>query len=205
MNTNSPKKTVPVRAIATAAVLSAIAFVLSFLAFQVPLSPEFARMDFSDFPALMAGFTLGPLWGVAVELIKNALQLINTATAGIGELANFLMGSAFVFSASLVYKKLRGKKGAAVWSCVVGSVSIAVAAGLLNYFVLLPAYEQFMPIEAIIESFGSLIPFIKTKLDVILFNCVPFNLLKGVLISVVSLLLYRYLMPVLEKRGGIYP
>ncbi len=182
------------------ALLSAVAFLLAFLEIRIPLSPEFARMDFSDFPALMAAFAFGPWWGVAVEFIKNALQLISTQTGGIGELANFCMGAAFVFIAGIIYKKNKSKKGA-VLSCVFGSIAMAVVAGLLNYFVLLPMYEQFMPLDQVIASFGAFIPFIKTKLDVVLFNCIPFNLLKGIVISVVCVVLYRYIEPLLLKRS----
>lgn len=87
--------------IAPVAMLSAVAYLLAFLEIQHPLSPAFARMDVSDLPALIAAFALGPVCGVAVELVKNGLQLLSTNTAGIGELANFLMGAALCFPAGL--------------------------------------------------------------------------------------------------------
>ena len=85
------------------AVLSAVAFVLAFFEFPVPLSPSFARMDLSDFPALIGAFAFGPVAGILIELVKNLLGLFSTATNGVGELANFLMGASFVATAGLFY------------------------------------------------------------------------------------------------------
>ena len=93
------------RTITGVAVLSAIAFILAYFEFPVPLSPSFARMDISDLPALIGAFAYGPLAGVLIELVKNALQLTSTATAGVGELANFIMGGVFVFVAGTRTKR----------------------------------------------------------------------------------------------------
>lgn len=95
-----------VRTLTMTAVLSAIAFVLAFFEFPVPLSPSFARMDLSDLPALIGAFAYGPAAGILIELVKNALQLLTSSTGGIGELANFIMGSSFVAVAGLIYKAL---------------------------------------------------------------------------------------------------
>ena len=187
------------RILVSVAMLSAVAYLLAFIEIQVPLSPTFAKMDISDLPALIAAFAFGPLSGVMVELIKNGLQLISTNTAGIGELANFLMGSALAFTAGLIYQKQKTKK-IALLGCMTGSVAMGVAAGILNYFVLLPLYENFMPLDQVIASFATFIPFIQTKLDVVLWNAVPFNFLKGLAISLVTMLIYKPLTPVLKGR-----
>ena len=187
------------RLLVTVAMLSAIAYLLAFIKIGVPLSPSFARMDISDLPALIAAFAFGPLSGVMVELIKNGLQLITTNTAGVGELANFLMGSALVCTAGMIYGRKKAKETALI-GCITGSVATAAAAGILNYFVLLPLYENFMPLEHLIASFTAFIPFIQTKLDVVLWNAVPFNLIKGLLISLVTMLIYKPLTPILKGR-----
>lgn len=187
------------RILVSVAMLSAVAYLLAFIEIQVPLSPTFAKMDISDLPALIAAFAFGPLSGVMVELIKNGLQLISTNTAGVGELANFLMGSALAFTAGLLYQKHKTKK-IALLGCITGSVAMAFAAGILNYFVLLPLYENFMPLNQVIASFAAFIPFIQTKLDVVLWNAVPFNLLKGLTISLVTMLIYKPLTPILKGR-----
>lgn len=209
MNTNpisvqrggSVRETASIRNIHTmtgVAMLSAVSFALAFLEFPVPLSPSFAKMDLSDFPALVGAMALGPWAGLAIELIKNLLGLLSTNTGGVGELANFLMGGAMASVAGTVYYSRRGK----AWlACLLGSASMAVMAALTNYFILLPLFESFMPIEVLIASFSEFIPFIHTKLDVVLLNAVPFNLLKGLGISLVTLLVYPKLTPVLRGKA----
>lgn len=188
-----------VRMLTMTAVLSAIAFVLAFFEFPVPLSPSFARMDLSDLPALIGAFAYGPVSGVLIELVKNALQLLTSSTGGIGELANFIMGSSFVVAAGLIYKHHKTKK-TAILACLIASVIMGVVATVVNYFILLPVFEAFMPLDQLIASFGEFMPFIKTKLDVVLFNAFPFNLLKGIGISIVTMLLYKRLTPILKER-----
>lgn len=188
-----------VRMLTMTAVLSAIAFVLDFFEFPVPLSPSFARMDLSDLPALIGAFAYGPVSGVLIELVKNALQLLTSSTGGIGELANFIMGSSFVVAAGLIYKHHKTKK-TAILACLIASVIMGVVATVVNYFILLPVFEAFMPLDQLIASFGEFMPFIKTKLDVVLFNAFPFNLLKGIGISIVTMLLYKRHTPILKGR-----
>ncbi len=185
------------RTITGVAVLSAIAFILAYFEFPVPLSPSFARMDISDLPALIGAFAYGPLAGVLIELVKNALQLTSTATAGVGELANFIMGGTFVLVAGAVYRRRKTKKAALI-ACLVASLTMGIAAAVVNYFILLPAFEAFIPLTELIASFGEFMPFIKTKLDVVLFNALPFNLLKGLAISAVTMLIYKKLSPILK-------
>ena len=184
-----------VHTITSVAILSAISFALAFFEFPVLLSPSFARMDLSDFPALIGAMTLGPWAGVAVELVKNLLGLFSTSTGGVGELANFLMGGSLAFTAGLVYYRWHGNGWLA---CALGSVAMAVMAALTNYFILLPLFEGFMPLDTLIASFAEFIPFIRTKLDVVLWNAVPFNLLKGLGISLVTMLAFPKLTPILR-------
>ncbi len=188
-----------VRMLTMTAVLSVIAFVLAFFEFPVPLSPSFARMDLSDLPALIGAFAYGPAAGILIELVKNALQLLTSSTGGIGELANFIMGGSFVAAAGLIYKFHKTKKMAMI-ACLMASVVMGIVAAIVNYFILLPVFEAFMPLDQLIASFGEFIPFIKTKLDVVLFNAFPFNLLKGIGISIVTMLLYKRLTPILKGR-----
>ena len=186
-----------VRTLTMIAVLSAISFILAFFEFPVPLSPSFARMDLSDLPALIGAFAYGPASGVLIELVKNVLQLFTSATGGIGELANFIMGSSFAAAAGLIYRSHKTKK-TAMLACLAASIVMGIMAAVVNYFLLLPAFEAFMPLDQLIASFEEFIPFIKTKLDVVLFNAFPFNLLKGIGISIVTMLLYKRLTPILK-------
>ena len=191
------KKKLTTEQLAVIAVMSAIAFLLAFIEIPMPLSPSFAMMDVSDLPAVLTAFAIGPVAGALVEIIKNILQAFSSSTGGIGELANCLMGCAYVIPAGLIYKKKKTRKGALI-ACVVGSLSIGVAAALLNYYLLLPLFEMFMPLDQIIAAFSAFLPFIKTKFDVCLYNALPGNILKGVIISVLAMLMYKPLSPLLH-------
>lgn len=185
------------RAVTMTAMLAAVSYILAFVEFPVPLSPAFARMDLSDFPALIGAFAFGPVSGIMIELVKNGLQLLSTSTGGIGELANFLIGASFVWAAGFIYRSHKTKKTAWV-SCIAGSFIMGIAAAAVNYFILLPMFEVFMPLDQVIASFGAFIPFIRTKLDVVLFNVLPFNVLKGLVIGIFTMVVYKRLMPVLK-------
>lgn len=191
------EKVVSTRTITMTALLAAIAYILAFLEFPVPLSPSFARMDLSDLPALIGAFAFGPVTGVMIELIKNALQLLSTSTGGIGELANFLIGASYVLTAGFIYKNRKTKK-MAIGACVISSLIMGIAAAIVNYFILLPLFETFMPLAQLIASFGEFLPFIQTKLDVVLYNALPFNMMKGLIIGAITMVIYKKLTPVLK-------
>lgn len=204
MNTVSIEKSrknavLSVRTISMTAMLSAVAYLLAFVEFPVPLSPSFARMDLSDLPALIGAFAFGPFSGLLIELVKNTLQLLNTSTGGIGEIANFLMGASYVVTAGFIYKRHKTKK-TALLACIAASFVMGAAAALANYFILLPLFETFMPLDQLIASFGAFLPFIHTKLDIVLFNALPFNILKGLVIGGVTMLIYKKLALVLKGR-----
>lgn len=188
-----------IRTITMTALLSAMAYVLAFVEFPVPLSPSFARMDLSDFPALTGAFAFGPLSGLLIELVKNTLQLLTTSTGGIGEIANFLMGASYAVAAGVIYKRHKTPK-MALFACIAASLVMGIAAALANYFILLPLFESFMPLDQLIASFGAFLPFIHTKLDIVLFNALPFNILKGVIIGGFTMLTYKRLTPILKGR-----
>jgi riboflavin transporter FmnP len=187
------------RTLVNIALMGAVSYVLAFLEMSVPFAPSFMKLDLSDFPALIAAFAFGPVSGIMVELVKNLLQMLTTSTGGVGELANFIIGTSFVLVAGLIYKKKHTLKGA-VLACILGSLSIAVVGGLMNYFVMFPVYSKFMPMEEIIRMSAKILPIITTKLDVILYSVVPFNLVKGLIISLSTMLIYKKLSPLL--KGG---
>lgn len=172
------------------AILAAISYILAFLEFPVPLSPAFARMDLSDLPALIGAFALGPFTGIMIEFIKNGFQLLFTSTGGIGELANFLMGASYVLTVGMIYKHKKAKKMAIV-SCIISSVIMGIVAAIVNYLILLPLFEMFMPLNQLIVSFSEFLPFIKTKLDVVLLNALPFNMIKGLFIGAITMMIYK--------------
>ncbi len=189
-----------VRAVAVTAMLSAVAFVLMFLDFSIPiLIPSFVKMDFSELPALLAAFALGPVWGVAVCLVKNLIHLLITTTAGAGELANFLLGACFVIPAGWLYRRQRDRTRALV-GVLVGAVCMAVMSIPINYYITYPIYSNFMPIEAILEMYRELRPSANGLLECLVIFNAPFTLLKGLLTAALCFLVYKPLSPVLHGR-----
>ena len=179
--------------------LSAAAFVLQIMEMPMPFSPSFARLDLSDLPALIGSFAYGPLWGCAIEGIKNCLHLGQSTTGGIGELANFVMGSSLVLPAGLIYSKNKTKRNALI-GCLIGSVCMGITSAATNYYILLPLFQLIMPMDEMIAAFAEFIPFIHTKLDVVLLNALPLNIAKGLLISLITMLLYKRLSPILKGK-----
>ena len=187
-----------------AAMLSAVAFILMFIEFPIPmLIPAFIKMDFSDLPALLGAFALGPVYGVIISFMKNLLHIVikGTSTACVGELSNFILGAIFSAVAGYLYKHHKSRKTA-----IIGAVAGAVAMGVLsvpsNYFVVYPAYVQFyhMPLEAILSMYQAILPSADSLIKcLILFN-LPFTLVKGLLDAVLCMLIYKPLSPILHGR-----
>lgn len=119
--------------LAVAAMLSAVAAVLQFVEFSIPLIPSFVKLDISDLPALLGTFSLGPVYGVVIQLVKNLLHLPFGSSAGVGELSNFILGAVFVLCAGLVYRKHKSRKGALI-GAMLGAVLMAVVSVPSNYF-----------------------------------------------------------------------
>lgn len=185
--------------IAVTAILSAVATVLMFISFPIPfLIPPFVKMDFSELPALLAAFSMGPLSGVMVCLVKNLINLLFTTTSGVGELCNFLLGVCFVIPAGWIYKVRRTRSGALLASGV-GAVAMAVLSVPVNYFISYPFYTSFMPLDTIISMYQELLPSVDGLLGCLLIFNMPFTLLKGVLDVALAFLIYKPLSPLLHK------
>ena len=181
------------------AMLGAVATVLMMLEFPIPfLIPPFVKMDFSELPALLAAFSMGPISGVAVCLIKNLINLLFTTTGGVGELCNFLMGVCFVLPAGWIYK-LKKSRGGALLASIVGAAAMAVLCLPINYFISYPFYSSLMPLDAIIGMYQSLIPSVDGLLACLVIFNMPFTLLKGLLDVVLAFLIYKPLSPLLRK------
>lgn len=198
------QRPVIVKHITVTGMLAALAFVLMLL--DIPLLfffPSYLKIDFSDLPALIAAIFINPLSGVTVELIKNLLHLFVGNTGGVGELSNFLVGAAFVLPASVMFRystrKRKEKNFDLVISLVIASLIMSVAGAFVNYFITLPFYSKIMPFDTIIGLSSKILPFVKTKLDVIIFSIVPFNLLKAAVISVIFIIIYKLLNNPIKK------
>ncbi len=194
-------KTVNVKKISVSAVFGALGFVLMLLEFPLAfVIPSFIKLDFSEIPALIASFAYGPIYGILVCLIKNLLHLFVGSTMGVGELSNFVLGSIFVGVAGISYKKLHTKKGALI-GALIGAVAMALISVFSNLFLVYPFYaEIYMPMDAILGMYNALnLIKIDNLLEALLIYNLPFNFIKGILVSVVCFLVYKRLSPLLKK------
>lgn len=187
-----------IRTMCGTAMLSAVAYVLMFLEFPLPMiMPSFIKMDFSDLPALLASFAYGPLSGIAVCFVKNVLHLMNTQSGGVGELSNFILGATFVTISGIVYHKMHSKKGAIIGS-VIGAAVMAVISLFSNYYIVYPVYTAFMPMEAIIGAYKVIFSKVNTLWDCLLVFNVPFTFFKGLCSVAITFLIYKPLSPILK-------
>ncbi|MBQ2696367.1 MAG: ECF transporter S component [Clostridia bacterium] len=188
--------------IAKVAILSAMSAVLMLLEFPLPfLAPSFYELDFSEVPALIGGFALGPLAGIVIEAIKILLNFIlnGSITGGVGELSNFVLGVAFVLPAALIYKQNKTKKSAFV-GLLVGGLTMVILGCFSNAFVMIPLYSKMMPLEAIIAQAAAIWPVIDNTFKFVLLCVAPFNIVKAILVIAVTMLLYKRLSPILKGK-----
>lgn len=185
------------RAMVGTSVLAALSCVLMYLEFSVPFVPAFLKMDLSDLPALIASFAYGPVAGVSVGLIKNLVHLPMTTTGGAGELANFLLCACFVLPAGLVYRFVKGKKGALVGS-LTGTVLMALISLPVNYYITYPVYTTIIPLEAIMGLYQAINPAATTLWRALLMFNLPLNLVKGLLNVAITFVVYKKISPLLH-------
>ncbi len=181
------------RTMVSCAMLAACAIILIELEIPLPfIAPPFYKFDFSELPALIGAFSMGPVAGIIIELVKVLVKLITTNTMGVGELSNFVLGCIFVIPASIIYKQKKTKKRAII-GLATGGVSMAVLATFINAFIMIPLYASLfsMPVDAIIQMGGAIFPFVDSMFDFCLVCVLPFNLIKVLLISAITAFIYK--------------
>ncbi len=196
-STTKKSRSAALHDLVTTAMLAAVASVLMFLSFNVPLMPQFIKLDFSELPALLASFALGPIYGVAVCLIKNLINLLFSTTGGIGELANFLIGVLFVLPAGYIYRANRSRKNALIGSAI-GAISMAVLSVFINYYIVYPVYTVFLPMETILSLYQVINPKVQTLWDALLWFNMPFTFIKGMISVGIAFLIYKPISPILK-------
>ncbi len=189
------------RKVAMIGMFSAIAAVLMIFEIPVPFAPSFYKIDLSELPILVAAFAFGPVAGVLVEFVKILLNLLmdSTTTAFVGELANFAVGCSFILPASIVYLFKKSKKQALL-ACAVGTLAMTIFGTAFNAVYLLPKFAQLfgMPLDAIIEMGSVINPAITNVSSFVVMAVAPLNLLKGGIVSVLTLLIYKKLSPMIK-------
>lgn len=188
------------------AMLGALATLLHIFDFPVAfLAPGFYKLDFSEIPVMIGAFLLGPVGGVVIELVKILLKLVikGTSTAFVGDLANFVVGCSFVVPASIIYHLKKTRKTAVI-ALITGTLVMSVFGSAFNAIYLIPAFAALygMPIDAIIGMGSAINPAITSVWTLALFAVAPLNLLKGILISVPTMVLYKRISKVLHNAAG---
>lgn len=193
-----------VRKVAMIGMFSAVAMILMLFDFPLPFAPGFYKLDFSELPILVGTFAFGPAAGVMMEFVKILLKLFikGTSTAFVGDLANFVVGCSFILPASVIYTFRKNKKNAII-ACVAGTLIITLFGTFFNAVYLLPAFAKLygMSMETLLARGSEVNPLAKEG-DIVSFvaACVaPMNLIKGLSVSIVTLLIYKPLSPIIKS------
>ena len=192
-----------VRKMTIIAMMSAIAIVVYYLDFPVPLMPSFIKLDLSNVISLLAGFALGPVEGVAVCLIKNLVHVIIKGmgtTMGIGDIFDFVTSAAFALTASLIYQRNKNKIQA-IKACIVGVVVFTLISLPLNYFIVYPIYfKAFGGEAAILGMYQEIMPDVGSIFKALCIFNLPFTFVKGVICALITIIVYKPLSPLLKGK-----
>lgn len=204
--TNADAKIQPklgVKALVQIGMLSAIAIILMMFEIPLPFAPTFYKIDLSEVPVLVGCFAMGPMAGVLVELVKILLNFVmtGTSTAGVGEIANFIIGCSFCVPAGLIYRKNRTRKSSSDRN---GNRNASDDRDrmLREWIVLLPTYAKAfgMPIDALVGMGTAVNSHITSLSTFVMFAVAPFNLVKGIVVSLVVFLIYKKISPIFRIR-----
>ena len=200
-NISKTKSRFNARFIAGTAMLSAVAFILQYIEIAIPIMPAFIKFDFSDLPALIGAFAYGPLAGVLIELLKNLIHCAFSQSATVGELSNFILGAVFVGTAGFIYKNKKNKTTALIGG-VVGSVVMGLVCIPSNYFVVYPVYYAAgFAEEAVLGMYQLILPGVKNILQCLFVFNLPFTIVKGLISTAITMLIYKHLSPILKGKN----
>ena len=198
---NDTERILSTRKVAMIGMFSAISAILMMLELPVFFAPGFYKFDFSELPALIGAFAFGPVAGVMIEFVKIIIKVLfkGTSTAFVGELANFVVGCSLLLPASIIYLFRKNKK-TAIAACIVGTLCMTVVGTLFNAVYLLPKFAQMfgMPMEAIIEMGTAINPHITSVTTLVMMAVAPLNILKGGVVSLITILIYKKLSGILK-------
>lgn len=195
------ERTLGTREITTIGMLGAVAAVLMLFEIPLPFAPSFYEIDLSEVPVLIGTFAMGPIAGAFVELVKIILNFVinGTMTAGVGELANFCLGCAFCVPAGVIYRRRKTRKRAVI-GLVTGTAVMTFLGCFINAYIMLPAYAKAfsIPLDTIVSMGSEVNGSITDLFTFVMFAVVPFNLLKGIMVSAIVLLIYKKISPIIK-------
>jgi len=186
------------KVLTVSAMFAAVATVLMFFEMPLPLMPPFLKIDLSSIPILIGSFILGPASAIGMAAVKAFIHVLTTKTGGVGELADLLMTSSFAFTAAAVYRRRHTRRGAAI-GCAAGTLALVVMGVIANRFLLIPFYAKIMPLEAIFSACAAVNPRITGMGSYLLYGVVPFNIIKGAVISLITFPIYKRLSRQIRK------
>ena len=198
------KKHLTVKNISSIAVLGALGAVLMLFDFPIAIAPSFYKIDLGDLPCLIGAFALGPVPALFIQLVKILVKLLlkPTSTAFVGEMAAFICSSVYCVSAAIIYQKNRSRNQA-LKAMIAASILMAFTGTIVNYLLIIPAYVKLyhMPLETIISLGQAIFPIISDKLSFVLCCVLPFNLVKAMIVDILTLLLYKRISPLLKENS----
>ena len=197
------KEYLTLKNISVVAILGALGAALMLFDFPIFVAPSFYKFDLGDLPCLIGAFALGPVGAFFIQVIKILVKLLlkPTSTAFVGEFAAFICSTAYCVSAANIYQFNKTRKTAII-AMIVGSLFMTIISCLANYFIIIPAYVKMynIPLETIISMGQAIFPIIKDKLGFVLCCVLPFNLIKALIIDVLTFVLYKHISPLLKTK-----
>ena len=197
------KEYLTLKNISVVAILGALGAALMLFDFPIFVAPSFYKFDLGDLPCLIGAFALGPVGAFFIQVIKILVKLLlkPTSTAFVGEFAAFICSTAYCVSAANIYQFNKTRKTAII-AMIVGSLFMTIISCLANYFIIIPAYVKMynIPLETIISMGQAIFPIIKDKLGFVLCCVLPFNLIKALIIDVLTFVLYKHISPLLKAK-----
>lgn len=188
------------------AILGSISALLMFLKFPLPFMPPFMTFDFATIPEIVGAFILGPIAGVFIILVKIFLMVIlmGTNTMFAGEIQNFILSIAFILPAAIIYRRNKTRK-AAINGLIVGVITLIITSIITNIFFIIPFYATLFGIKVddVIAMAGAVNPLITNKLTLVLFGIVPFNVIKGSISSIITILIYKKISILFKKYSNV--
>ena len=200
INTQKSKKTMSTRVVAQKGILAAISYFLRFIEVPLPIFPSFLKLDFSDIVAVFGGLSMGAVPGFIIVVIKNLLQAVSgSTTGGVGEIANILIAGPYVLMICFICRKVKSYKNVLIGG-IVGTIFMALVGAVVDYYIVFPLYALVMPMDVIINMGTVLNPKVTDLFTFMIWVVIPFNLLKGAIMTVVILPLYKKMEKILGVK-----